>query len=482
MKQHQRSPWWAFVATAQGVLLSAVNTTAIGVALPAVVRHFDASPVQSSWILVAYLLSNTTMILVFGRLADVFDRASLYRFGLWTLTASSLLCGFAPRVEVLISLQLVQGVGSAALISTTVAILTDRFSSRSLGSALAWHTAIVSLCQVIGPVLGGALVHLYGWRAVFWFNVPVGLVALLWATLLLPRQAKHGERPQFDAVGAACYVIGVGGVVVALVNGGPQGWGHSVTLLGIAFAAAFGPLFVITQLRSRAPLIGRGVFRNLGRNNAYLAAFCLSASRSAIVLMVALFVQAATGVGSLEAGLQVFPLALGMTLAAPFSGMWGRWFRLERVTASGAALSALGLFGLAASLSPQMSEATVSACLLTIGLGLGTFMGPNTTLIMRGAPPAQRGVINGVRSTLQNTSYLVSSAVVLSVMVVGMEAQEQAAAFAGTLSQSSGSALARLTWNCRWAATAIGVIALVGAAASWFGGSHRRPAPPPPRS
>jgi MFS family permease len=165
--------------TSLGVLLAAANTSTLDVALPVVARHFRASATAASWALLTYMLVNTVLILAFGRLADIVGRRRLYLAGLGTFTLASLACGFAPNILALDVLRGVQAIGAAAIITNTTAQLTDAFPRNLLATALGLNVAVAAASQVIGPVIGGAMASTWGWRAVFWFNVPTGVVGLV---------------------------------------------------------------------------------------------------------------------------------------------------------------------------------------------------------------------------------------------------------------------------------------------------------------
>ena len=190
----RRYSWTVFSVTSLGVLLTGLNASTLDVALPTVVRHFDASATAASWILLSYLLVSTILILPFGRLADIIGRRRLYLAGLAVLTLSSLIAGAAPNVGVLIAARIGQAVGAASIQANVTAILTDAFPTRKLSLALGLNVTVAGVGLVAGPALGGVLVDSVGWRSVFWFNVPFGVLGLVWAALALRELPRKGER------------------------------------------------------------------------------------------------------------------------------------------------------------------------------------------------------------------------------------------------------------------------------------------------
>jgi EmrB/QacA subfamily drug resistance transporter len=291
----ERYAWRVLSVTSLGVLLAAANTSTLDVALPVVARHFDATASAASWTLLTYMLVNTVLILSFGRLADIVGRRRLYLAGLATLTVASLACGFAPSIVWLDALRGVQAIGAAAIITNTTAQLTDAFPARLLGTALGLNVAVASAAQVIGPVIGGAMASAWGWRAVFWFNVPTGLVGLVWARMSLRRALQHASEERFDVLSAVLSLGMLGGLVVALSEGGALGWTSAPVIAGAALFVATTPVFLLMQARRRHPLVDLQLFADRQRSAAYVANFLLALARFAVVLLAALYLQAARG-------------------------------------------------------------------------------------------------------------------------------------------------------------------------------------------
>lgn len=461
--------------TSLGVLLSAANTSTLDVALPVVARHFHASATAASWALLTYMLVNTVLILAFGRLADIIGRRRLYLLGLGTLTAASLACGFAPNILALDALRGVQAIGAAAIITNTTAQLTDAFPSDLLATALGLNVAVAAASQVVGPVIGGAMASSWGWRAVFWFNVPIGVVGLAWARLTLRRRRQERTPERFDLVGAALSLVWLGGLVIGLSEGGALGWTSTPVLVGLGLFLAALPAFVWTQVRRRDPLLDLRLFSDRARSAAYVAAFLMSMARFALVLLAALYLQAARGLDPFGAGIRVIPVAAAMALASPLVGRLVRYFTARVLSTVGLALTGTGLLGLALRLTPHLSDVELGLWLALIGVGTGVFMTPNTSSIMSTVDAARRGIANGVRSMAQNTGYVVSVALSLGIVTSSLPSREKRAAYAGTLSRLGARSLAHLTHGYHVALLVLAALTVVGMAASLARGTTRQP-------
>jgi MFS family permease len=261
-----RYAWRVLTVSAVGAILCGVNTSTMDVALPVVSRHFNASATQASWILLSFMLANTALILIFGRVADLVGRRMLYLMGLSTLTIASLLCGLAPNANWLIAFRVLQAVGAAALLCNITALITDAFPRRLLSTALGINVSIAAAAQVLGPVLGGALVAGFGWRSVFWFNVPIGAAGLLWARYSLRREASRQRRERFDLLGGAPSAMALGGLVLALSEGGALGWSSPPVLIGIVLLVVGAPLFIRVQRRRSFAMLDLALFAERARS------------------------------------------------------------------------------------------------------------------------------------------------------------------------------------------------------------------------
>lgn len=461
-----RSTWRVLTAACAGAFLAAVNTSTIAVALPTVSLHFGAAATGASWTLLSYMLVTTVLVFVFGRVTDMFGRRRTYLAGLAVLTLASLACGFAPGIGWLIAFRCAQAVGAAALLCNITALVTDAFPAHRLPTALGITSTVGSLAQVLGPVVGGVLASAWGWRAVFWFNVPIGLLGLIWAAINLRADTAPAKREPFDLAGAAVSSLALGGLVIALSEGGALGWTSPAALFGFVSFAVCGSVFVVIERRRRHPLVEPSFFAHRARTSAYVALLFMSMAYFAVVTLVALHLQAARGLQSYEAGLHVLFVAAAMSLVAPVSGRLSRRFSAKSLGSTGIAITAAGLFGLSALAHPEQLETVMDLCLIAIGGGAGLFMTPNTHSIMSSAPPDRRGVANGVRQTTQNAGFALSTALSLAITTAGLGAAEQRAAYGGTLSSLSQSSLDRFTTGYRWALVALGIACLAALAAS----------------
>src|SRR5437868_285934 len=243
------------------MLLAATNSGTLIIALPHLERSLHTSLLALVWVILAYLIAATVLVLFAGRLSDLFGRKRAYVGGFLVFALASLGAGFSPNATVLILWRILQGIGSAFLFANAAALVTDAFPKEQLGLAMGANTMVAAVGLVLGPVLGGALVAI-SWHWVFWFNVPFGLAGGLWGAVVLRELAKPDTVRGFDVLGTTTFVLGLTGLVLGISKGGLSGWDDPVVIGGLAAAVVLLPLWVQIERRARAPMLDLTVFKN----------------------------------------------------------------------------------------------------------------------------------------------------------------------------------------------------------------------------
>src|ERR671929_928645 len=210
--EHEHYKWWALSCTSLGMLLATINSGTLIIALPDLERALHTSILSLVWVILAYMIASTVLVLTAGRLSDLFGRKTAYVGGFVVFGLASLGAGFAPSGTVLIVWRIVQGIGGAFLFANAGALVTDAFPREQLGLAMGTNTMVAAVGLVIGPVLGGALVAI-SWHWVFWFNVPLAATGTLWGALVLRELAKPDAVRGLDLPGGTIFVVGLTGLV-----------------------------------------------------------------------------------------------------------------------------------------------------------------------------------------------------------------------------------------------------------------------------
>ncbi|MDT8858925.1 MFS transporter [Alkalihalobacillus sp. MEB130] len=440
MNKNQK-PWQLLLVTSLGVLLVMLNMSTLNVALPELATHFQSGPTETSWILLSYMLFNTVLILVFGKISDVYGRRNLYLVGLVSFTVISLLCGFAPNVWFLIILRILQAASGALIITNTTPMIADAFSKKNLGTALGVNVLVSSVAQLLGPVIGGYLTYVLDWRWLFWFNVPIGVIGILWALFVIKKTSSNGKGEKIDLLGSLFILFGLGGLIIAFSQAGTTGWLHSVVIGGFVVFLVCCICFIWVERKVEFPIVDFSMFQNWEYSMANLATFLNSLARSSIVLLIALYFQLIHQENTFVAGLFVLPITGGVILASAIIGFLSGKFSIFALSTSGLLCSALGMLLLVFNTDANSSIYYMLIGQLLIGFGSGMFMTPNTQSIMLTVDRKKRGMANGLRSMLQNMGMVISTALSLMLVTFNLPSHLQSEIYAGANAQVSGNEL-----------------------------------------
>src|SRR3954454_2457230 len=462
--EHHNYKWWALSCTSLGMLLATINSGTLIIALPDLERSLGTSLLQLVWVILAYMISSTVLVLTAGRLSDLFGRKKAYVGGFVLFTLASLGAGFSGSGTELILWRIVQGVGAAFLFANSAALVTDAFPKKQLGLAMGTNTMAAAVGLVIGPVLGGALVAI-SWRWVIWLNVPLALAGSLWAWLVLHELADPDSVRGLDLFGTATFVVGLTGLVLGISRGGISGWNDPIVIVGLIAAVVLLPIFVLIEARGRAPMLDLSIFRNRLFAAASGAAFINGLSRFALLFLFVFYFQGAQGDDPITAGLKLTPMAIGMLISSPVAGAWADRHGSRALAASGMLVGAGGL-ALMTTLQPGSPYWQSTLWLLIVGIGSGMFNSPNTAAIRAPAPPTRRGVAAGARTMLQNTGAVISIAFVIAIVTAAVPKPILFKIFGGLAKGLSDAQLAPFIHNMHTALWVLAATSVVGAAVS----------------
>jgi EmrB/QacA subfamily drug resistance transporter len=414
------------------MLLAATNSGTLIIALPSLERSLHASLLALVWVILAYLIAATVLVLTAGRLSDLFGRKRAYVGGFLLFAAASLGAGFATDATALICWRVLQGIGSAFLFANAAALVTDAFPKEQLGLAMGANTMVAAVGLVLGPVLGGVLVEI-SWQWVFWFNVPLALLGALWGGLVLHELAKPDDVRGLDLLGTCTFVLGLTGLVLGVSKGGLSGWDSPAVIVSLALAAVLLPLWVAIERRARAPMLDLSMFSNRLFAAATAAAFINGLARFALMFLFVFYFQGAQSNDPITAGIKLMPLALGMLVASPLAGVYADRHGSRALATAGMLVTAVGLAGMT-TLAVNTPYWQSGIWLALVGIGSGMLNSPNTAAIMGIVPAKRRGVAAGARTLLQNTGAVLSIAFVLAIVTSSIPKSTLFAVFSGVTS------------------------------------------------
>lgn len=399
-------------------LMLVLDATVVNVALPPIQQDLGFSTAGLSWVLNGYTLAFGGLLLLGGRLGDVFGRLRVFQIGLALFTVASLAGGLAPTADLLVAARIVQGVGAAIAAPSVLALLmTATPEEGSRNRALALFTAVSSAGGSLGLILGGALTDIGSWRWTLFINVPIGIAVLA----LVRRYVDETDRRtgRFDVVGAAAATLGAVSLVYAFINAPDHGWDSIGTIGGFVLAAALAALFVRTERIVPHPLLRLGLLRNRRRAGALAVMALIVGSQFPMFFLLVQYDQSVLGFGPLASGLAFLPLTLAIFAVSRISAPLVSRYGPQR-------LIAIGTLGMAASFV-WLSQISVSSDYVTAILGpmllsgasAGLAFMPTTVAILSGVEPEHAGAASGLLQTMQQLGGAVGLAVIVSVYASG---------------------------------------------------------------
>jgi len=409
---------WALVSLSLAMLLSSLGTSIANVGLPTLAHAFNATFQQVQWIVLAYLLAITTLIVSVGRLGDVIGRRRLMLGGISLFTLASALCGIAPSLWLLIAARVFQGLGAAIMMALTMAMVGEAVPKEKTGSAMGLLGTMSAVGTALGPTLGGVLITSIGWPALFLINLPLGILTLALAWRYLPKDLKvtKATTARFDLVGTVILVLTLAAYALAMTIGRGSFGQLNIELLFFSLIGL--GMFVITESRAEAPLIQMDTFKN----PLLSAGFTMSALVTTVVMATLVvgpfYLSGALGLDPAHVGLV---MSSGPIIAALTGAPAGRL--VDRMGAY-----RMGIFGLIG-----MVIGTSLLALLPTGFGIPGYVAPlvvitgsyalfqaaNNTAVMTNIRPDQRGVISGVLNLSRNLGLITGASVMGTVFATG---------------------------------------------------------------
>jgi EmrB/QacA subfamily drug resistance transporter len=413
------SPRWALASLSLSTLLASLGASVVTVGLPTLAHAFEASFQQVQWVVLAYLLAITTLIVSLGKLGDLLGRGRLLLTGIVLFTLASALCGMAPSLWLLVAGRALQGLGAAIMMTLTLALVGETVSKEKTGSAMGLLGTLSAVGTALGPSLGGALISGFGWQALFLINVPLGLLAFGLAWRSLPARQPEGSvaRPRFDTLGTLLLAITLGAFALATTLGrGDFGW-PNIALLLIAILG--GGLFVLAQRRVAWPLIPLALLEDQRLVAGLVTSALVATVMMATLLVGPFYLSVALG---LPAALVGLVLAAGPSVAALTGVPAGRLvdrFGVRPVRLVGLLIMILGCLMLSL-MSPTLGVGGYVAAIAVTTLGYALFQTANNTTVMADVPAGKRGVISGLLNLSRNLGFFTGASALGAVFALSV--------------------------------------------------------------
>ena len=460
--------WFALSCTSLGAFCSVLNSNALVIALPVIMKDLHASFALVIWTIMSYMLTITIFVPAIGRIADMVGRKWLFVAGFMVLTAGSFLCGLSKSGFQLLLFRIIQSIGGALLVSISTPIVTDAFEKKELGRALGINSMFINIAFVIGPIIGGFLMR-FGWRSIFFINVPVGIIGTVWAWIQLKELDVLPEHQKFDWKGTIVFASGMLMFLFALTLGGLEGWANMRIVTMFLASIALLLLFVYIENKAEQPMLDLRLFKTRILAFAYGSNFFNGIARGSVTVLLVFYFQIIKGIDPFVAGILLAPFALVMMVVSPVSGWLSDKYGARELSSIGLLISGISLIGfMLITPSTRVHQLIIWMCIM--GFGSGMFVSPNTACIMSAVPVERRGIAAGVRTMMNNAGNVISMGIALAIISSSINTEVLHGLFAGTQIGSKGIAVSEFISGLRTAFTISFVFSLLGACISYLRG------------
>jgi MFS family permease len=439
---HPHYRWVALSNTTLGMLLVTINSSIVLISLPAIFRGIHLDPLEPGnvsyllWIIMGFLVVSAVLVVLLGRLGDIYGRVRMYNLGFLVFAAASVALSLdpldqGPGAMWLIAFRVVQGVGGAMIFANSAAILTDAFPAHQRGMALGINNVAAVAGSFLGLVIGGLLAE-WDWRAVFWVSVPIAIAGTVWGYHSL-RETGTRRTSEMDWWGNVTFAVGLTALLVAITYGiqpygdHATGWANPWVVAGLVGGVVLLVVFVVVENRVREPMFSMHLFRIRPFAAGNLASLLAATSRGGMQFMLIIWLQ---GIWlplhgydyestPLWAGIYLLPLTIGFLVAGPIAGRLSDRYGARLFATGGLALVAVTYIGFLL-IPVDFPYWEFAVLLLLNGLASGLFAAPNATSIMNSVPANQRGAASGMRGTFMNSGSALSIGIFFSLMVAGL--------------------------------------------------------------
>jgi EmrB/QacA subfamily drug resistance transporter len=392
--------------------LTPFTGSSVNLAIPAIGLQFGSGTLMLNWVITSYLLASVAFLVPFGKLADIQGRKKIFIAGITVFSIASALCGLAWSTEMLIMGRALQGMGSAMIFGTSMAMLTSVFPLQERGRVLGIYGASVYVGGTLGPVLGGALTHNLGWQSIFFLSALIGFAVTSLTLSKLKGEWSGAAGERYDLLGAVLYAVGLVVLIYGITTLATSDWSWYILTLGIIILI----FFARHELRIPHPVLQLRLFaHNAAFAFSNLAALINYCAISAVGYLMSLFLQVSLGYNSQVAGFILLAQPAIMALVSPSAGRLSDKIEPRIVASIGMGLSTLGLFILIF-VNPQMPVALVMVTLVLVGLGAALFASPNNNAVLSAVPKQFLGVASSTLGTARLIGQVMSMALVTLIM------------------------------------------------------------------
>ncbi len=406
--------WMILFNVTLSVFMATLDGSIVNIALPVISGQLNVNISSVQWIVTAYLLAISVLLLIWGKLSDAYGKKKVFAFGFAVFTLGSALCGLSTNLHMLVISRIVQAIGASATMALSQGIITEVFAPNERGKALGINGTTVAVGALVGPSLGGFLVHLFGWQSIFFINIPIGIAGVMLTFLIMPELHREDGDKAFDYKGSVLFIVSILLLFTSLLFF--QDGVLSPALFALLFVASLAILagFIYYEKTAQNPLLNLKLFKipifSLGISSAFLSFVAINT----ILLFIPFYLQLGLRTDALSAGLLMSAYPITLAILAPVSGALSDKISYSPLTVSGLCLNTLVFFWLT-TLTASSGRFKITLLLVLMGAGMAFFQSPNTSSIMNAVPKNSLGVAGAVSALFRNLGLVTGTTV--SVMI-----------------------------------------------------------------
>ena len=425
----QNRKWWTLGTISIALLIVLLDATIVNVATPSISKAFSGNLSQIEWVNNAYLMVFAVLLILGGRLGDLYGRKKILLTGISIFAVGSLLCGLSTSISFLIFARIIQGIGGSILMPSTLSIIQATFSPKERGAALGVWGAVAGLSVALGPLAGGYLTEYQNWRWIFFINLPIAIVALYMGAKII-KESRESEKPLLDITGAILSVFTLLPLIYGLIEGQKFGWwkssayntfqignwqwNYDLSIIPILFLLSIIMLgiFIYNQSRpnKKQPLVNLQLFLNRNFTIGNITAGILNFAQLGAIFLMPIYLQSVLGFTPMQTGVILTPMALAIMFSAPFAGKLTDKFGAKWIVFSGLIVTSIGMY-MISHFAVNSTQSDFILPFLVFGLGLGFSISPLTTVALSEIDKDNAGDASGILSATRQIGALLGIAI-----------------------------------------------------------------------
>lgn len=407
--------WKVLLCTSFGVFFAVISGDTLIMALPTVMRDLELEVELASWIVMVYLIVITICVPLIGRTGDIFGRKKLYLYGYIIFTIGSLLCALSVTSYQLLSFRIVQSIGGALILANNIPLIVDAFPKKEMGKAMGLTALNGSSAYLLAPVIGGILLEIGDWHAIFLINIPVGIIGFYFAYKVIEDSDQVRDKQRVDWIGTLLFSVAMLTLLFGIMIGGFNGLsdGKVIYLFIVATFAVI--LLFLFESRIRHPMLDIELLKSRWLAFGYASVLLNGITRGTVTFLLIIYLQVIRKVPPLETGLLFLPYLFSLMIFSPLGGWLADKYGGKNLSTIGLLICSVGLFGLSG-ITEYTPIFNILLFMSIFGVGIALFLSPSTSSIMKVVPENRRGIAAGIRTMSNNAGNAISIAMSMAIL------------------------------------------------------------------